>query len=164
MHKNNRCLLFLQVFIQSTIRQYEYCDYSYNVPHDEITWREDNIQESETYDCHSPQILSALKQNTGGFESKNRNKLLSFFLLFLCFGFGSAADLIKLSNCSLPLMHCPTSKDYGFRELCINIRTGVCPEGSTYVCGIDREKRYIIETCQEIKECWPGKYLFVGCC
>lgn len=146
-----------EAFIQRAILQYELSDFPYNAAEDEITRVEDNRQESKSYHCNIPQLTSNFKKITGGFKGKNQYPLISFFLLMLWIGFGSAAGLIKLSNCSSPLTHCPVASNVcGFRELCINSRTGVCPEGSTYICGIDTEKRYIIETCQEIKECWPG--------
>ena len=70
-------------------------------------------------------------------------------------------DLILISNCSLPLSKCHTTdRNAEFREKCINgFRVDNCPEGTTYLCGIDSKGDFIVETCVHSKECWRGKYM-----
>ena len=70
-------------------------------------------------------------------------------------------DLILISNCSLPLSKCHTTdRDAEFREKCINgFRVDNCPEGTTYLCGIDSKGDFIVEKCVHSKECWRGKYM-----
>lgn len=98
-----------------------------------------------------------------------RNRLLFSLSVLTVFQSSSVAvsglddnDFNIISNCStVPPTNCPTATELiAFREQCINgFERDICPDGTTYLCGVVPD--YLIETCAEDKECWPGIYKFI---
>lgn len=82
--------------------------------------------------------------------------VLQFFYSYAVAFIPNSTGIMPLTNCSEPLTSCPKNNNFKFRELCVNNFEKECPSDSTYLCGPDRENKYIVERCQPIKECRPG--------
>ena len=70
---------------------------------------------------------------------------------------GVSDELIPITSCRVPLESCSASSEIvTYRTLCMTYGKG-CPDGTSYLCGLDSTGKYIIEHCQPDLECHPGK-------